>query len=158
MIWGCIIKGRKGPLVVLEYPGGKGGGFNGPRYKAQVLEKVLKDFHAEMTEKRGTVLFMQDGAPPHRPGHIKQWLADHKIPRLFHPASSPDLNPIEPVWHELKKIIRALPKQPTSAKTLQEAILKAWKDLPLKDINKHIVSMKKRCSAVKRVKGGHTQY
>ena len=28
MIWGCIIKGRKGPLVVLEYLSGKGGGMN----------------------------------------------------------------------------------------------------------------------------------
>ncbi|KAJ3743631.1 hypothetical protein DFH05DRAFT_1234762 [Lentinula detonsa] len=25
MIWACIMKGKKGPLVVLEYPGGKGG-------------------------------------------------------------------------------------------------------------------------------------
>ena len=32
MVWGCIIKGQKGPLVVLEYPGGKGGGMNTARY------------------------------------------------------------------------------------------------------------------------------
>ncbi|KAH9976934.1 hypothetical protein BJV74DRAFT_745083, partial [Russula compacta] len=25
MVWGCIMEGRKGPLVTLEYPGGKGG-------------------------------------------------------------------------------------------------------------------------------------
>jgi hypothetical protein len=29
MVWGCIMKGRKGPLVVLEYPGGRGGGMTG---------------------------------------------------------------------------------------------------------------------------------
>lgn len=28
MVWGCIMEGRKGPLVVLDYPGGKGGGMN----------------------------------------------------------------------------------------------------------------------------------
>jgi hypothetical protein len=28
MVWGCIIRGQKGPLVVLEYPGGRGGGMN----------------------------------------------------------------------------------------------------------------------------------
>ena len=27
MVWGCVMRGIKGPLVVLEYPGGKGGGF-----------------------------------------------------------------------------------------------------------------------------------
>ena len=26
MVWACIMKGKKGPRVVLEYPGGKGGG------------------------------------------------------------------------------------------------------------------------------------
>lgn len=25
MVWGCIMKGKKGPLTVLEYPGGRGG-------------------------------------------------------------------------------------------------------------------------------------
>ena len=28
MVWACIMKGRKGPLIVLEYLGGKGGGMN----------------------------------------------------------------------------------------------------------------------------------
>lgn len=52
MIWSCII-------------GGKGGRFNVVRYKAQVLEKVLKGFYAEMSKQRGEVLFMQDGVPCH---------------------------------------------------------------------------------------------
>lgn len=158
MVWGCIMKGRKGPLVVLEYPGGKGGGFNADRYKAQVLEKVLREFYAEMNKQRGKVLFMQDGAPSHRDGRTKQWLHDHNISCLFHPANSPDLNPIEHIWHEIKKIIRALPKQPGNVKALREAIHKAWKDLPIKDVNKHILTMGKRVKVVKSVKGGHTRY
>lgn len=105
------------------------------------LERVLKDFHAEMTEERGNILFMQDGAPSHRDGRTKEWLRDHNIPLLFHPPSSPDLNPIEPVWHEVKKIIRALPKQPGSVKALQEAIHQAWKALPIKDINKYTLRL-----------------
>ena len=28
MVWGCFMEGVKGPLVVLEYPGGKGGGMD----------------------------------------------------------------------------------------------------------------------------------
>lgn len=158
MIWGCIMQGRKGPLVVLEYPGGRGGGFNAVRYKAQVLEGVLEGFYAEMSEERGKVLFMQDGAPSHRDSRTTQWLQDHNISRLFHPAASPDLNPIEPVWNEIKKSIRAQPQQPGSIKALQEAIHKAWKDLPIEDVNKHIKTIGKRCSAVKSVKGGHTPY
>ena len=37
MIWGCIVEGKKGPLVVLEYPGGKGGGMNSTPTKTKFL-------------------------------------------------------------------------------------------------------------------------
>ena len=33
MVWGCIMKGQKDPLIVLEYPGGKGGGINSAHYQ-----------------------------------------------------------------------------------------------------------------------------
>jgi hypothetical protein len=65
MVWGCIIRGQKGLLVVLEYPGGRGGGMNSTRYREQVLEGVLKEFYAQMKEARGNVKFQQDGAPSH---------------------------------------------------------------------------------------------
>jgi len=45
MVWGCIMKGSKGPLVVLEYPGGKGGGMNAKQYQEQVLEAKLHDYY-----------------------------------------------------------------------------------------------------------------
>jgi transposase len=31
MIWACIMEGNKGPMVVLDYPGGKGGGMTADR-------------------------------------------------------------------------------------------------------------------------------
>jgi len=51
MIWGCIMKGRRGPLVVLEYPGGRGGGMTAERYQEQVLEETLLPFWKEMRSK-----------------------------------------------------------------------------------------------------------
>jgi hypothetical protein len=46
MTWGCIAEGQKGPLVVVEYPGGKGGGMNSEskRYQEQVLGAVFFGF------------------------------------------------------------------------------------------------------------------
>jgi transposase len=55
MIWGCILRGRKGPLVILEYPGGRGGGMTAARYQEQVLDKVLHDFYQSMAEECGFV-------------------------------------------------------------------------------------------------------
>jgi transposase len=74
MVWACIMKGRKGPLVVLEYPGGKGGGMNTRRYCEQVLEGVLLDFYAEMSQTRGSVRFQQDNASCHTSKSTKKWL------------------------------------------------------------------------------------
>ena len=53
MVWACIMDGKKGLLLVLEYPGGKGGGMNMKRYCKQVLDRVLKDFYAEMRKEHG---------------------------------------------------------------------------------------------------------
>jgi len=65
MIWGCISKGKKGPLIVLEYPGGKGGGMNTDHYISQVLEGPVTHFFAEMKCLQRGPIFMQDGAASH---------------------------------------------------------------------------------------------
>ena len=36
MVWVSIMLGKKGPIVALEYPGGKGGGMNKEWYISQV--------------------------------------------------------------------------------------------------------------------------
>lgn len=66
MVWGCTVDGRKGLLVVMEYPGGKGGGMNSKRYQDQVLDAVFLKFYARMKRERRSVWFQQDGAPCHR--------------------------------------------------------------------------------------------
>lgn len=158
MVWGCIMKGQKGPLVVLKYPGGKGGGMNSVRYREQVLEGVLKGYYAKMKKDRGSVLFQQDGAPSHGSKTTKRWFKEQHIPLFFHPASSPDLSPIEPVWHELKKVFCALPSPPNTLTQLQVAIFAAWAEMPIADIDKHVDRMSDRVEAALAAKGGHTRF
>jgi transposase len=79
-------------------------------------------------------------------------------PLFYHPANSPDINPIEPVWHELKKIIRGLSPLPNTVVQLRAAILKAWDELDIQDIDKYVKGMPKRVLAVLAAKGGHTRY
>lgn len=152
------MEGRKGPLLVLEYPGGKGGGMNTKRYIEQVLEGKVKDFYAEMKKTRGRIHFQQDNAPSHTGKTVKKWLADHEIPFLFHPPNSPDLSPIERVWHELKDIIRSLVPQPSNIEQLKAAVYDAWDSLDIQDIDKHILGMCDRVTAVRKANGGHTRY
>lgn len=158
MVWECIISSHKGPLITLEYPGGKGGGMNLPRYQTQALEGGLLDFYAFMKALKGSVLFQQDNTSSHKSKSTKKWLTRHHIPLLFHPPSSPDLNPIEPAWHELKTRLRALPHPPNIVDALKHAVQQAWNELLLDDIEKHIRGMLDRVNAVLEAKGGHTRF
>ncbi|KAF4613960.1 hypothetical protein D9613_007970 [Agrocybe pediades] len=126
MIWACIMKGKKGPLVVLEYPGGKGGGMNSKRYQEQVLDPVLKPFYEKVSKDKGGVEFQQDNAPSHRSKTTLKWFSDNQIRLSYHPPNSPDLNPIERVWWEIKKRLKDREHIPTTAEELISAVKEIW--------------------------------
>lgn len=158
MIWGCIMQGRKGPMACLEYPGGPGGGMTAARYRQQVLEPLLLEFYQEMSEERGLVAFQQDGAGCHRAGVTRKWLKDHLIDVFPHPASSPDMSPIEAVWHVLKEKIRKRPRSPTTQEELKQAVYEAWDEITEEEIDKYVQSMQNRVQDLINAKGGHTKY
>jgi transposase len=158
MFWGGVVEGRKAPLIVMEYPGGKGGGMNSKRYQEQVLEGPFWNFYTRLKQERRSIKFQQDGAPCHRSKSTTKWLDDHHIPLFFHPPNSPDLNPIEPVWLELKRILRGRRHTPTTIEQLKTAVLTAWDEISVETINRHISKMPDRVSAVLAAKGGHTRF
>lgn len=51
----------------------------------------------------GDAVFMQDNAPIHKVGIVEEWFDKMGFQVDEHPAYSPDLNPIDHVWVELKK-------------------------------------------------------
>lgn len=158
MVWACIAYNKKGPLLLLDYPGGRGGGMNSERYVEQVLSEPLLNFYNNLKRHRRYMSFQQDNAPPHVAKATIRWFNRNNV-RLFpHPASSPDLNPIENLWHLLKIHIRARDHPPTSTAELQQAVREAWESLTVDDINVLVRSMPDRVHAVLQAKGGHTKY
>ena len=77
---------------------------------------------------------------------------------MHYPAHSPNVNPIEPVWHEIKTIIRHLPHPPSTVEQLKVAVHKAWDDLTIEQITKYTGTMVDQVQAVKKARGGHTGY
>jgi hypothetical protein len=152
------MEGSKGPMVILDYPGGWGGGMTADRYQDQVLDKVLFDYYGQMSEERGQVVFQQDRASCHHAKTTTAWLERNCIETFLHPSSSPDLSPIEPLWHRLKTLIRGRSHPPISLDELKSAVREAWDQITEWDIHAHVKHMKDRVLAVLAVNGGHTKY
>ena len=99
MVWGCI--GRRGPgkLHLVN------GTINALAYQGILETNLLPSI--PMLRGEGEVIFQQDGATCHTARTTRRWLEEHSVPVLQEwSPSSPDFNPIESVWHKMKKRLR----------------------------------------------------
>ena len=91
----------------------------------------------------------------HTSNHAKKWFADNRVKVLDWPSMNPDLNPIEPLWGELKKAVQA--RQPTSVEAAWQICLEEWENMGPK-CKKLVESMPRRCQAVIDAGGHATKY
>ena len=101
--------------------------------------------------------FMQDNDPKHAANMTKDWLRDNSINWWKTPAESPDLNPIENLWHELKEYVRREVK-PKTKDELIRGIEEFWGTVDQAKCLKYIGHLRKVIPKVIEVQGAATGY
>jgi transposase len=152
MVWGCFIGKELGPLVAIDKDRGK---VNSSNY-CQLLKETLVPF----LRKHPGATFMQDNAPIHNSKFTKTFLQKKGITAMKWPAQSPDLNPIENIWNQLKIALDKRRPRVKNEDELIEAMQEEWGILRKKNNNCQMLvrSMPKRLEMVVQSKGMPIKY
>ena len=114
MVWGAM--STQGTAGLFFDPGTT---MNGKKYLELMKEKL--ELHMAVHNCK---IFMYDGAPCHWAKIVTDFLKTKNIKLLEWLGNSPDLNPNENFWTELKN--RVVEKYPTSLPSLIETIKSSW--------------------------------
>ena len=150
MVWGGISLEAKTELFVLQQRS-----LNANAYIRDILQDHVVPFAPFIGPD---FLFMQDNARPHVARCVINFLEEVEIERLEWPAMSPDMNPIEHVWDELGRRVRARAARPETLQELQLALVEEWDNIDQNVIAHLIEGMPRRISALLNARGGNTRY
>jgi transposase len=162
MVWGCFWGKRKGPLVPITQ------NINKTRYVRLLRRHLFPVIHQMISfgMQLEDILFQQDNAPVHKAYSVMEWFERNSIELVEHPPYSPDLNPIEHVWVELKKRLhQQYPRigdtpggKEAVKRRLAQVLPLVWETIPEEFFEKLWKSMPDRVAAVLEARGGYTKY
>ena len=150
MVWGAISVHGPSRLHIVE------GTMNGAKYISMLNSRLLPQIRNWFEQE--PCIFQQDSAPCHTAKAVYAWFKTNKIKVLKWPGNSPDMNPIESMWNQLKDEIHNVPI--TTKVQLIERLIQVWFHSPniRKMCQDLIKEMPKRVEALKNAKGGQTKY
>lgn len=157
MFWGGIsIDGKTELVCVSRSGGGRGqGSLTASRYITEILEEHVVPYAGFVGDG---FMLMHDNARCHTAIIVRDYLQEVEIPVMQWPARSPDLNPIEHLWDEVKRRVRAREPAPTTLQELETACITEWENIPQESVVTLVRSMKDRMEAVIKARGGNTRF
>ena len=100
---------------------------------------------------------MQDNDPKHSSNITKEWLQNKSVNWWKTPAESPELNPIENLWYELKEYVRR-EIMPKTKEELIDGIQQFGGTVDQAKCNKYIGYLRKVIPKVIKLDGSATGY
>lgn len=148
MVWGCFAAAGPGQLTIIEST------MNSTVYQ-KVLEEHVRPSVRKLKLKRNWTM-QHDNDPKHTSKSTKDWLKKKKWRVLEWPSQSPDLNPIEMLWGDLKRAVHA--RNPSNISQLKQFCIEEWDKIPSDRCQRLVDGYKNRLTAVISAKGGNTSY
>jgi transposase len=112
--------------------------------------------HALRTWPAEQWFFLQDNAPYHASVDTQTWLHNNGIDCIDFPSHSPDLNPIENLWADLKRRVEL--RWPSSITELMEILSEEWEATDPEYLARLAHNIIDRCKAVVACRGFMTKY
>lgn len=143
-LWGCICAAGLGHAELYTET------LNAHRYQTILGLNLVPSAH--LFWPRGQWWYQQDNWTVHTAGTSRDWFHNHGVDVIDWPAWSPDLNPIEEVWNDLKR--RVYGRRPRSMEELERYITEEWAATDLNFIARICRNMPHRLRCVIE-NGGH---
>ena len=149
-VWAGISKKGPTPICIFE------GKMDAPLY-CEILRKTFLPFLQNKFPEPNSHRFMQDNDPKHCSRHAQKFYDEVGINWWRTPPESPDINPIENLWHELKEYLRREIK-PRTKQELIDGIATFWTTVDAHKCSKYIGHLRKVIPKVIEMGGDATGY
>jgi transposase len=151
MVWGCMTYYGVGYLCRIDTT------LDSKLY-VDILNYELRKTIKWYRLKPRKVIFQHDNDPKHTAKITQDVLKKKKYKVLYWPGQSPDLNPIEHLWDEVERRLRALPGNVTSKEDLWNKVKTVFYEIEPEVCKKLIRTMPRRMKDLKKAKGGFTKW
>lgn len=141
--------GRRTPLVVVE------GNMTSVQYRDRILRPIVQPYQQHIGDR---FVLQDDNARPHRSHLVNNFLREAQINRMKWPAVSPDMNPIEHAWDQLKQAVRRRRNPPLTLDDLRRATVEEWDRMEQDNLDRLVDSLPRRVRACFNARGAATRY
>lgn len=147
-LWGCFCSQGMGAGRIFL------GELNSQLYR-DILEHNLKPSYQRFFP-HGLWRFQQDNASPHYTAAVNTWMHNHGVHIMEFPPRSPDLNPIENIWHVLK--YRVEHRNPRTGEELERILKEEYEAISPEECATLAHSMPARLLQCIEYQGHKTKY